>query len=114
MNVYTENTLDIFTILADPTRRLILDSLREQDKTVNELVEVVNIKQSGVSRHLSILSKAGFVSSQKSAQKRIYSLKIEPFKELEEWTERYLEHWDNRFRKLEKHLEKQKGKKNDQ
>lgn len=108
MNVYKGVKLDIFTVLADPTRRLLLDSLREQDKSVQELADLVNIKQSGVSRHLAILSKIGLVVSQKSAQKRIYSLRVEPLQELDTWLERYRILWDSRFKKLEEHLNTKK------
>lgn len=113
MNVYKGVKLDIFTVVADPTRRLILDSLREQDKSVQELADLVNIKQSGVSRHLAILAKIGLVVSQKSAQKHIYSLRGEPLQELDNWLEQYRTIWNSRFNKLEKHLNAKKGNSND-
>lgn len=111
MSLIKEVKPDIFSVLADPTRRQILDALREQDQTVKELVKRVNIKQSGVSRHLSILAKSGLVSSQKEAQKHIYSLQVEPFQELDAWLEQYRALWSSRFKKLDEHLKLQKGKK---
>src|SRR6185436_13891648 len=53
--------VDVFQTLADPTRRRIVEALLSGEQAVNDIVAVVDIDQSGVSRHLGILSKAGFV-----------------------------------------------------
>ncbi len=111
MSLIKEVKQDIFSVLADPTRRQILDALCEQDQTVMDLVKRVKIKQSGVSRHLAILSKSGLVSSQKDAQKHIYSLQLEPFQELDKWLEQYRVLWTARFKKLDEHLKIKKEKK---
>ena len=114
MNLTKGLKSDIFIVLADPTRRQILDALREQDQTVTELVNRVKIKQSGVSRHLKILSKIGLVTSQKQAQKHVYSLRSEPLQELDKWLEQYRYLWDSRFTKLNEHLKRERIKKNEQ
>ena len=101
--------VNIFSVLADPTRRQILDILRQQDQTVNELVTKFNIKQSGISRHLNILTKIGLVTLQKDAQKHIYSLRTEPLQELDNWLGQYRLLWDSRFKKLDEHLKLQRG-----
>ncbi|MFW9928922.1 MAG: ArsR/SmtB family transcription factor [Candidatus Thorarchaeota archaeon] len=110
MNVNPEIKLDIFTVLADPTRRLILDALSEQQKSVNELTKIVQINQSGVSRHLRILQKIGLVTYIKEKQNHVYTLQSEPLVELDQWLEKYRKQWDLRFKKLEEHLKQQKGK----
>lgn len=110
MSLAKEIKLDIFAVLADSTRRQILDALRVQDQSVAELVDQVKIKQSGVSRHLKILSTIGLVSSQKKAQKRIYSLRVEPLQELDQWLEQYRLLWTSRFKKLDEHLKSKKSK----
>ena len=104
---------DIFTVLADPTRRLILDALNEQQQTVNELVNLVKINQSGVSRHLRILQSLGLVKFIKEKQNHVYILQSEPLKELDDWLVKYRKQWESRFKKLEEHLQQQKGKKNE-
>lgn len=111
MNATNGLKLDIFTIIADPTRRLILDTLREQEKTVNELTSIVKIKQSGVSRHLRILQKNGLVTFVKEKQNHVYMLQSDPLKELDQWLEKYRKDWNARFSKLEKQLKKQKRSK---
>src|SRR5205823_1067852 len=75
--------LDTFQTLADPTRRRIVEALRHGEQQVNDLVARAGIHQSGVSRHLRILHDAGFVSMRPEGQRRLYSLKPEPFRAIE-------------------------------
>ncbi len=82
-------TSDVFALLADPVRRRIVEILQRGERSVNELVDQVDIRQPGVSRHLRILHEAGFVSVRSDGQRRIYSLRPEPFLELEAWMRRY-------------------------
>jgi DNA-binding transcriptional ArsR family regulator len=103
-------TYDVFEILADPTRRRLIKALRSGERSVNDLVDEVDIHQPGVSRQLRILHEAGFVSVRPDAQRRLYSLRAEPFRELEDWMDDYRALWDARFDKLAAHLEKQKKK----
>jgi len=88
---------DPFAALADPTRRRIVELLRDGEQAVGELVRHAGIQQSGVSRHLRILSEAGFVSMRASGQQRFYALRPEPFHELEVWLAAYRRLWDARL-----------------
>jgi len=83
--------------LADPTRRRIVDALRDGERAVNDIVDAVDIRQSGVSRHLRILREAGFVTVRADAQEHIYSLRAEPFRELDAWVSRYRRLWEDRL-----------------
>ncbi len=98
--------LDAFQTLADPTRRRIVEALRHGEQQVNDLVARAGIHQSGVSRHLSILHTAGFVSVRPEGQRRLYSLKPERFRELDKWLEQYRELWEARLDHFEAALEK--------
>lgn len=89
--------IDAFQTLADPTRRRVLEALRQGERQVNDLVEEVGIHQSGVSRHLRILHEAGFVSMRPDGPRRLYSLEPEPFRELEEWLAQYRQVWEARL-----------------
>jgi DNA-binding transcriptional ArsR family regulator len=86
-----------FQTLADPTRLQILEILRGGEQAVNDIVSSVEIDQSGVSRHLRILNDAGFVQMRPEGQKRLYSLRAEPFQELDEWISRYRKMWEKRL-----------------
>jgi DNA-binding transcriptional ArsR family regulator len=101
---------DVFEILADPTRRSLIKALRGRERSVSELVEEVDINQPGVSRQLRILHEAGFVEVRPDRQRRLYSLRPEPFQELDAWMTDYREIWERRFDKLAAHLETQKKK----
>jgi DNA-binding transcriptional ArsR family regulator len=80
---------DVFAALADPTRRRLVELLGEGERSVGEMAAEVDIHQPGVSRHLRILHEAGFVSVRAEGQRRLYSLRAEPFLELDAWMRRY-------------------------
>src|SRR6516162_8000434 len=86
--------LDAFQVLADPTRRNIIEALRKGERQVNDLIEGAGIHQSGVSRHLKILHESGFVSMRPEGQRRLYALRPEPFRELEAWLGDYRRLWE--------------------
>src|SRR5215471_14481139 len=89
--------IDTFETLADHTRRCIVESLKSGEKPVGEIVKGSGIQQSGVSRHLRILNEAGFVSMRPLGQQRLYSLRPEPFRELETWLAGYRGLWEGRL-----------------
>lgn len=99
---------DVFEVLADPTRRRLIRALRDGERSVGQLVDEVDIHQPGVSKQLRILHDAGFVDVRQDAQRRYYSLRPEPFRELEGWMNDYRQIWDARFDKLAAHLAQQK------
>ena len=93
--------VDLFQALADPTRRQIVDALRAGEQSVNDVVDAMDIHQSGVSRHLRILFEAGFVQIRPDGPQRFYSLRPEPFRELDEWVAAYRTLWEGRLDKFE-------------
>jgi DNA-binding transcriptional ArsR family regulator len=92
--------LSVFQALADPMRLRIVETLRDGERAVNDLVEKVEIHQSGVSRHLRILHQAGFLKVRPDGQKRLYSLRPEPFHELDAWVASYRSFWEARLDKF--------------
>jgi DNA-binding transcriptional ArsR family regulator len=89
--------IDVFQTLADPTRRQLVEALRDGELAVNDLVARVDIHQSGVSRHLRMLHEAGFVTVRADGPRRIYALSPEPFRELDAWMQGYRALWDARL-----------------
>jgi DNA-binding transcriptional ArsR family regulator len=98
--------IDAFQTLADPTRRRIVEMLRGGEQPVNDIVNRVDIHQSGVSRHLRILHEAGFVRVRPDGPKRLYSLCPEPFRELDAWLTRYRGLWETRLDRLAAELDR--------
>lgn len=92
-----ETKLSAFECLADPTRRSIVEALQSGERQVGDIVEQAGIHQSGVSRHLRILLAAGFVAMRPDGQRRLYSLRPEPFRELEAWLAPYRRLWEARL-----------------
>ena len=100
--------IDIFQALADPTRRRIVEALRDGEQQVGDVVAKSRIHQSGVSRHLRILSEAGFVSMRPDGQRRLYALREEPFRELDAWVGRFRGAWEARLDRFGAALERQR------
>jgi DNA-binding transcriptional ArsR family regulator len=107
---------DVFQVLADPTRRRIVDALRGGERSVGDLVDVAGIGQPGVSRQLQILEDADFVVVRPDGRRRLYSLRPEPFRELSEFVTAYRGIWEGRLDRFAATLEtrrkdkKEKGK----
>jgi DNA-binding transcriptional ArsR family regulator len=109
MCIYTFMNISTFAALADPMRLALIEALRDGSQSVNELVERVHIQQSGVSRHLGILSRAGLVSVRPEGQQRFYSLRQQPFDELDEWIARIRAHWEARLDRFGAELARRKA-----
>ena len=100
----------ILSALAEPKRMQIVELLRRKPMAVGQIVERLRLRQPQVSKHLRVLSEAGLVEARPVAQQRIYSLRAEPFKDLDAWMERYRRTQEERFDRLDEILrEKEKG-----
>jgi DNA-binding transcriptional ArsR family regulator len=91
-------------VLAEPSRRLILDALRGGEQPVHVLVERLALSQPAVSKHLRVLRDAGLVIARPDGQRRMYRLRAEPLIELDQWLEPYRQMWRDSLDKLEAHL----------
>jgi len=99
-----------FTAIAEPARRQILELLRESERSVNELVQRLDLSQPGVSKHLRVLREAGLVRVRPDGRRRWYGLRAEPLAELDEWLAPYREYWGGRLDALEQHLDRQEDR----
>ncbi len=95
----------IFEALVDPTRRRILDLLRERPHLVGELVDVLEQSQPLISKHLRVLREVGLVNVRQDAQRRWYELNPEPLAEITAWLEPYHQYMEARFDRLESLLD---------
>jgi DNA-binding transcriptional ArsR family regulator len=94
-----------FDVLAEPTRRRILDLLLDRERPVGDLVERLHVSQPGVSKHLKVLRDAGLVEVRHDAQRRIYRVRGEPLAEIDAWLTPYRRLWAKRLDALERHLD---------
>ena len=95
----------LLEVLADPSRRRVLELLRTDDRTVTELVDSLDMSQPAVSKHLRVLRDAGLVEARAEAQRRIYTLRAEPLAELDAWLVPYRKFWRGRLAALQRHLD---------
>ena len=94
-------------MLAEPTRRKILDLLREGERPVGDLVRALKISQPGVSKHLRVLREAGLVTARVEAQRRNYRINAAPLSEIDAWLAPYRGFWTHKLDQLEGHLERE-------
>jgi DNA-binding transcriptional ArsR family regulator len=94
-----------FEVIAEPSRRRILELLRDDDRPVNDLVVELGLSQPAVSKHLRVLRDAGLVDVRRDAQRRIYRLVPEPLVEIDDWLTPFREAWARRLDALEAHLD---------
>ena len=100
--------INLLQALADPARLRIVDAMKSGECAVGDIVERMDIHQSGVSRHLRILAEAGIVQMRPDGQKRLYSLRKEAFDQLEAWVAGYRRHWEARLDRFGAALEQQR------
>jgi DNA-binding transcriptional ArsR family regulator len=94
-----------FDVIAEPTRRRILDALRAGERPVGDLVTALAVSQPAVSKHLRVLRDAGLVSVRVDAQRRLYRVRTAPLESIDEWLRPYRELWEARLDDLEHHLD---------
>lgn len=94
-----------FDVLAEPSRRKILDLLLERPHLVGELTDRLGLSQPGTSKHLRVLRDAGLVRVRQDAQRRWYELAPEPLAELDAWLAHYRHLWAGGLDALERHLD---------
>src|SRR5215471_3239485 len=96
----------VFEIIAEPNRRAILALLGCSQQSVGEIERQLRMPQPALSKHLRVLREAGFVESTVDAQRRLYRLKPEPFREVEAWLSQFRRFWSARVDALERHLDR--------
>ena len=96
----------VFEIIAEPNRRAILSLLVSSQQCVGEIERQLRMPQPTVSKHLRVLREAGFVESTVDAQRRLYRLRPEPFREVDTWLAQFRRFWSAHIDALERHLDR--------
>jgi DNA-binding transcriptional ArsR family regulator len=96
-----------FNAVADPTRRAILQLLREREQSVSELMAPFEVSQSAISQHLRVLREAGLVADRQEGRLRLYRLNAEPLKEIADWVQHFEEFWPERLQRLRAFLDQE-------
>lgn len=105
--------VETFAALAEPNRFRIVELLRSGPRSVNDIVERLQLAQPQVSKHLRVLRDAGLVDVEAQAQQRLYELRAKPLRQLHRWLDRYRQIWDARFDALDELVEELKEEETD-
>jgi DNA-binding transcriptional ArsR family regulator len=119
----TDHLSQVFSALADPTRRAILARLSQGEASVNEIAEPFEITLPAISKHLKVLEKAGLIERTRDAQYRPCRLQAAPLRDAADWIDHYRQYWEESFDRLDAYLktvtarqrnqQRKRGKKND-
>lgn len=101
--------LDAFQVIADPSRRHILQLLTKDSYNINSLSENFNISRPAVSKHIKILQTAGFISIQTIGRERYCVLSQEGFIEIKNWLNHFDKFWNSKLKNLETILKHKKN-----
>lgn len=96
----------LFSALANPTRRAILERLVEGEATVNELAEPFEMTLPAISRHISVLEASGLITRGQRAQFRPCVLDARPLRKVATWADQYRQNWEESFDRLDVYLDK--------
>ncbi|MGW3243056.1 ArsR/SmtB family transcription factor [Streptomyces sp. NPDC001070] len=101
---------DVFSALANPVRRRLLESLRDGPRAVNDLAGRFELSRPAVSEHLQVLRQAGLVREEPRGRQRFYHLEPEPLAEVGEWLHPFEHYWRARLRSLRDLLDERSNK----
>src|SRR6201995_489152 len=96
----------VFDIIAEPSRRAILSLLVSSEQSVGDIERELRLSQPAVSKHLRVLREAGFVEATVDAQRRLYRLRPEPLREIDDWLAPFRRFWSAHVDALERHLDR--------
>ena len=103
-----------FAALADPTRRAILERLADGDATVGELAVPFAMSLPAISKHLSVLERAGLIAKDRDGQRRHCRITATPLKSATSWLEEYRRHWEANLDNLDAYLDRLQQQRPDQ
>jgi DNA-binding transcriptional ArsR family regulator len=95
---------DVFQLLSDPSRRHLLEALRNGERSVNDLVDSTQMSQPAVSKKLRLLKDSGMVALRKDGRQHLYSIRGQPFREASEWLGFYERYWQEGLARMDEIL----------
>jgi DNA-binding transcriptional ArsR family regulator len=99
---------DVFSVLADPTRRRVLELLSDRPRRAGELAVAAGTSAPVMSRHLRILLETGFVADERvpdDARARVFRLRREPIGDVQTWLDQLQAHWNEQLKAFKRHVE---------
>ena len=106
---YVAPEQDTFRAIADPKRRLMLDAMMGEERTVGELTRLLGVSQATVSQHLQVLKLAGLVDGRRAGRNNFYRTRPSELAVVADWLEKYRSFWGARLDALETHLKQKRN-----
>ena len=100
---------DVFTAIAHPVRRQLLDLLLTEEQSVNHLAASFEMTRPAISQHLRVLLEVHLVTERRLGRERIYTIRPEELQQVQHWLEKYDIFWQGRLNTLGQYLKKSKG-----
>ena len=104
-------TYDVFTAIAEPTRRELLTLLAEEERPVGELVPLVELDQPSVSKHLGVLREVGLVDMRQDGRRRLYRTNAMGIKQVHDWASHFERYWRRQLGRIKARAESMASKK---
>jgi DNA-binding transcriptional ArsR family regulator len=95
---------DVFQVLSDPSRRQLLEALRDGERSVNDLVDHTRMSQPAVSKQLRLLKDSGMVVVRKDGRYHLYAIRGEPFRTASQWLAYYERFWQQGLARMDEVL----------
>src|SRR5580698_6960008 len=105
----TYSTETTFQVLADPTRRAVLDLLRKGIQPAGEIARVFPVSRPAISKHLRLLRRAHLVRERREGRRRLYQLNPEPLRAVDAWLNDYRIFWQMNLHDLKTFVETEYG-----
>jgi DNA-binding transcriptional ArsR family regulator len=101
----TYSTETAFHALADPTRRAVLDLLRQGSQPAGQIARAFPVSRPAISKHLRLLRRAHLVQERREGRNRVYQLNPEPLRAVDSWLQQYRVFWEANLSSLKAFVE---------
>ena len=96
---------DPFNAIAEPRRRHILEFLADDERSVSEIVDALELAQPSVSKHLQVLHEVGLVSMRREGRRTMYRINGETLRTIHDWSSMFARHWRAQLQRIKAHAE---------
>jgi DNA-binding transcriptional ArsR family regulator len=96
---------DPFNAIAEPRRRHILELLADDERSVNEIADALELEQPSVSKHLNVLRAVDLVTARRDGRRILYRTNGETLRTIHDWAGMFAQHWRGQLRRIKQHAE---------
>src|SRR5215468_10107981 len=101
-------TSDAFNAIAEPRRRHILEFIADEERSVGDIVDALDLEQPSVSKHLQVLRDVGLVTARRDGRRTLYRTNATTLRTIHDWCELFAHHWRGQLRRIKAHAEEKR------